>query len=57
MGIGTYRLPFTNAGGNVLTDGIGSAFLTCNLLTENRYNGITYEFFQGFIIRYHDPYQ
>lgn len=40
LGFDVLELPFTNTGGNVLTDGIGSAFSTCVLLTENRYNGI-----------------
>ena len=39
-------LPFANTGGNVLTDGIGTAFSTCVLLSENRFNGISdQEFF------------
>ena len=39
-------LPFANTGGNVLTDGIGTAFSTCILLTENRFIGISdQEFF------------
>ncbi|HPW62572.1 MAG TPA: agmatine deiminase family protein [Cyclobacteriaceae bacterium] len=32
-------LPFVNTGGNVLTDGAGTAFSTCVLLNENRYDG------------------
>lgn len=39
-------IPFANTGGNVLTDGMGTAFSTCALLTENRFNGISdQEFF------------
>ncbi len=30
-------LPFINTGGNVITDGLGSAFSTCILLNENKY--------------------
>jgi agmatine deiminase len=30
-------LPFINTGGNVLTDGIGTAFSSCILLAENRF--------------------
>lgn len=47
LGFDVLELPFTNTGGNVLTDGVGTAFSTCVLLTENRYNGISdEEFFQ-----------
>ncbi|WP_462248898.1 agmatine deiminase family protein [Ekhidna sp.] len=41
LGMEVLRVPFTSTGGNVLTDGIGSAFSTCILLTENRYNGVS----------------
>ena len=41
LGFEVLNLPFTNTGGNVLTDGIGTAFSTCVLLTENRFNGIS----------------
>ncbi len=34
-------LPFINTGGNVLTDGLGTAFSTCILLNENRFFGVT----------------
>jgi len=30
-------LPFINTGGNVLTDGLGTAFSTCILINENRF--------------------
>jgi agmatine/peptidylarginine deiminase len=33
-------LPFINTGGNVLTDGIGTAFSMCILTNENRYFGV-----------------
>lgn len=47
LGIDVMDVPFTSIGGNVLTDGIGTAFSTCVLLTENRFNGISDEaFFQ-----------
>ena len=46
LGFEVLDLPFTNTGGNVLTDGIGTAFSTCAILTENRFNGISdQEFF------------
>lgn len=41
LGLEVLDLPFTNTGGNVLTDGMGTAFSTCILLTENRYNGLS----------------
>jgi len=40
-----FKVPFTSTGGNVLTDGIGTAFSTCILLTENRFNGVSNEQF------------
>jgi len=47
LGLEVLNIPFTNTGGNVLTDGIGTAFSTCVLLTENRFNGISdQEFFR-----------
>lgn len=45
LGMEVENIPFTNTGGNVLTDGIGTAFSTCMLLTENRYNGLSDEEF------------
>ena len=46
LGLEVLDIPFANTGGNVLTDGIGTAFSTCVILTENRYNGISdQEFF------------
>ena len=40
-------LPFANTGGNVLTDGLGSAFSTCILLQENKFRGLSVDqFFQ-----------
>lgn len=38
-------LPFINTGGNVMTDGMGTAFSTCVILTENQYHGIEPEKF------------
>ena len=40
LGLRTHRAPVVNTGGNMLTDGIGSAFSTCIILTESRYNGV-----------------
>jgi len=34
-------LPFINTGGNVATDGLGTAFSTCILLNENKYYGLS----------------
>jgi agmatine deiminase len=34
-------LPFVNTGGNVLVDGLGTAFSTCILLNENDYMGVS----------------
>ena len=41
IGIDVLDVPFANTGGNVQTDGLGTAFSTCALLTENRYNGVS----------------
>jgi len=38
-------LPFINTGGNVMTDGLGTAFSTCILLNENQFFGISKEKF------------
>jgi len=38
-------LPFISTGGNVLTDGLGTAFSTCILANENRFNGTPAEEF------------
>jgi agmatine deiminase len=40
LGLDVLDLPFINTGGNVLTDGLGTAFSTCVLLNENRYYGV-----------------
>ncbi len=40
LGFEVMDLPFNNTGGNVLTDGLGTAFSTCVINTENRYHGI-----------------
>jgi agmatine/peptidylarginine deiminase len=45
LGFEIMDLPFNNTGGNVLTDGIGTAFSTCVILAENRYHGIDDEKF------------
>lgn len=37
LNIPVLDLPFINTGGNVLTDGLGTAFSSCILLNENRY--------------------
>ncbi|HMI79614.1 MAG TPA: agmatine deiminase family protein [Ferruginibacter sp.] len=34
-------LPFANTGGNVLTDGLGTAFSTCILINENKFYGVS----------------
>lgn len=41
LGLETLEVPITTTGGNLLTDGIGTAFSTCILLAENRFNGIS----------------
>lgn len=41
LGIGLLNLPFATTGGNILTDGQGTAFSTCVLLNENRFDGIS----------------
>lgn len=51
MGIGkalnirVLNLPFINTGGNVMTDGLGTAFSTCILTNENRFDGLSDEKF------------
>nr|WP_299072233.1 agmatine deiminase family protein [uncultured Allomuricauda sp.] len=40
LGFEVLDLPFINTGGNVLTDGIGTAFSTCVITAENKYHGI-----------------
>lgn len=39
-------LPFINTGGNVETDGLGTAFSTCILLNENQFFGVSEEKFK-----------
>jgi agmatine/peptidylarginine deiminase len=39
------NLPFINTGGNVMTDGQGTAFSTCILTNENRFDGLSDEKF------------
>jgi agmatine deiminase len=39
-------LPFINTGGNVQTDGLGTAFSTCALLSENQFFGVSQEKFR-----------
>ena len=34
-------LPYINTGGNVITDGLGTAFSTCILTNENRFYGVS----------------
>ncbi|WP_224485421.1 agmatine deiminase family protein [Robertkochia aurantiaca] len=47
LGFETHQVPITLTGGNMLTDGAGTAISTCILTTENRYNGVSdNEFFQ-----------
>jgi agmatine deiminase len=38
-------LPYINTGGNVLTDGLGSAFSTCIILNENRFYNVNQDKF------------
>lgn len=40
LGFGLIDLPFNNTGGNVMTDGIGTAFSSCVIIAENKYHGI-----------------
>jgi agmatine deiminase len=40
LGIPVLDLPFINTGGNVMTDGLGSAFSSCIILNENRFFNI-----------------
>ena len=40
LGLEVVDLPFNNTGGNVLTDGLGTAFSTCVVKAENKYHGI-----------------
>jgi agmatine/peptidylarginine deiminase len=37
LGMPVLDLPFVNTGGNVITDGLGTAFSSCILLNENRF--------------------
>jgi agmatine/peptidylarginine deiminase len=45
LNIPVLDLPFISTGGNVLTDGLGTAFSTCILANENRFNGTPAEIF------------
>ena len=45
LNIGVLDLPFITTGGNVLTDGLGTAFSSCILLNENRFYGVPKENF------------
>ena len=45
LNIEIFDLPFINTGGNVLTDGIGTAFSTCILINENKFFGVAKEKF------------
>ena len=45
LGYKTHKLPFVNTGGNILTDGIGTAFSTCAILAENNHIDIDDETF------------
>jgi len=40
LGFEVMDLPFNNTGGNVLTDGLGTAFSTCVINAENKFHGI-----------------
>lgn len=43
--INVLDLPFINTGGNVLNDGLGTAFSTCIMLNENNYYNVSPESF------------
>ncbi len=45
LGFEVLELPFINTGGNVLTDGIGTAFSTCVIRSENEFHGIDFSDF------------
>lgn len=45
IGVEVLDLPFINTGGNVLTDGLGTAFSTCILLNENKFYNVPREQF------------
>lgn len=45
LNIGVLDLPFITTGGNVLTDGLGTAFSSCILLNENKFYGVSQENF------------
>lgn len=45
LGYKVLDLPFNNTGGNVLTDGLGTAFSTCVIYSENEYHGVNNEEF------------
>jgi agmatine deiminase len=45
LNIGVLDLPFITTGGNVLTDGLGTAFSSCILLNENKFYGVSKENF------------
>jgi agmatine deiminase len=40
LNIPVLDLPFANTGGNVITDGLGTAFSSCILLNENRFSQV-----------------
>jgi agmatine/peptidylarginine deiminase len=46
LGFPILDLPFISTGGNVLTDGAGTAFSSCILLNENQYFGVNEESFR-----------
>jgi agmatine deiminase len=46
LGLPVLDLPFISTGGNVLTDGAGTAFSSCILLNENQFFGINEESFR-----------
>jgi hypothetical protein len=45
LNIEVLDLPFITTGGNVLTDGLGTAFSSCILLNENKFYGVSKENF------------
>lgn len=45
LNIEVLDLPYINTGGNVLTDGLGTAFSTCIILNENRFYNVNQDKF------------
>jgi len=52
LGLENTELPFSLTGGNVMFDGLGTAFSTCIMTNENRYHGISDEEFFDYTQEY-----